>query len=501
MASSSPLISRRILIRIVFVVGLVQICDVSGEIAHARKSILNVGRCDESLSDDALRNLAIKGIKKSRQKEEGRKNVDLRDAKMRLRNSKDGKALSHGKEKKHRADACVENVREGRKEICIGRAAQRMVKAVEKDVMNDVKPKKKSSNLASNMKSTKDKSAGIVLEESVAMFCETMKNQQSRAGKNQQRKKKESVFPPSGKETLEKNNLIEDTIILQRDLESISPEKAIASSPIQASHVTESSSWSMQTLNDQFQDLCTDAMLPLPLNLGTESGDDYSCVEGSPGKGIHLNITQAPDAGKTMGKSKKKKSTVMKDLVDGSEGSALSQSGTPIVDLTETVVHGSQAECLLNATDGDVSSQMECCIVVDGKPNALKRPRHLVGGHTYDPNTKEKKRFLKECGDQLPMRPWQGAMSLTLEFHMPRPKAHFSARKASLGQLKESAPIYPAKVPDLDNLVKFVLDALNEKLYQDDKQICEIVARKIYQNAKGEGRTIVYAKYLDSSAL
>lgn len=27
---------------------------------------------------------------------------------------------------------------------------------------------------------------------------------------------------------------------------------------------------------------------------------------------------------------------------------------------------------------------------------------------------------------------------------------------SSLGQLKDSAPVYPAKVPDLDNLVKFV---------------------------------------------
>eukprot|EP00961_Rhodomonas_salina_P166600 2244994-Rhodomonas_salina.2 len=32
-----------------------------------------------------------------------------------------------------------------------------------------------------------------------------------------------------------------------------------------------------------------------------------------------------------------------------------------------------------------------------------------------------------------------------------------------------------------DNLVKFVLDALNEKLYKDDRQICEITARKVYR--------------------
>ena len=35
-----------------------------------------------------------------------------------------------------------------------------------------------------------------------------------------------------------------------------------------------------------------------------------------------------------------------------------------------------------------------------------------------------------------------------------------------LGELKPNTPCYPDKVPDLDNLIKFVLDALNEQLYR-----------------------------------
>jgi Holliday junction resolvase RusA-like endonuclease len=33
---------------------------------------------------------------------------------------------------------------------------------------------------------------------------------------------------------------------------------------------------------------------------------------------------------------------------------------------------------------------------------------------------------------------------------------------------------------DLDNMIKFVLDALNKKAYLDDSQICSIKASKVY---------------------
>ena len=32
-------------------------------------------------------------------------------------------------------------------------------------------------------------------------------------------------------------------------------------------------------------------------------------------------------------------------------------------------------------------------MTVEGDPVALKRPRHVMGGHTYDPNLRDKKVF------------------------------------------------------------------------------------------------------------
>jgi Holliday junction resolvase RusA-like endonuclease len=137
-----------------------------------------------------------------------------------------------------------------------------------------------------------------------------------------------------------------------------------------------------------------------------------------------------------------------------------------------------------------------CTIVVDGDPVALKRPRHRFGGHTYDPNYRDKKKFVRECQEQLPAAPLEGAIALSMLFELPRAKMHFSTAKKTLGLRKETAPELPVKVPDLDNLVKFVLDALNEHLFVDDKQICEINARKCYRDVSGPGRTVVHVCHL-----
>jgi len=53
---------------------------------------------------------------------------------------------------------------------------------------------------------------------------------------------------------------------------------------------------------------------------------------------------------------------------------------------------------------------------------------------------------------------------------------------------------------DLDNLVKFVLDALNGKAYEDDSQVCEIHTAKLYTDT--DSRTeVVISKLLDSDVI
>ena len=68
-------------------------------------------------------------------------------------------------------------------------------------------------------------------------------------------------------------------------------------------------------------------------------------------------------------------------------------------------------------------------------------------------------------------RPEEGAMRVKLLFMMPRPKT-----------VKRP---YPSVAPDLDKLIRGVLDALTSIAYQDDGQVTEIEAIKVYGDTPG----------------
>ena len=46
--------------------------------------------------------------------------------------------------------------------------------------------------------------------------------------------------------------------------------------------------------------------------------------------------------------------------------------------------------------------------------------------------------------------------------------------------MKSSAPKYPAKLPDFDNLEKFAVDSMNKIVFDDDKQIVSCRTDKRY---------------------
>ena len=57
--------------------------------------------------------------------------------------------------------------------------------------------------------------------------------------------------------------------------------------------------------------------------------------------------------------------------------------------------------------------------------------------------------------------------------HFGRPQSHFKK-----GHLRLNAPTHVLKVPDADNLAKFVLDALQKKILTDDKIVSTLVVHK-----------------------
>ena len=117
-------------------------------------------------------------------------------------------------------------------------------------------------------------------------------------------------------------------------------------------------------------------------------------------------------------------------------------------------------------------------------PTSLKRHRHTKWG-TYDPSAKEKKEFVSRI-DNIPIEPIKSPIKATLYFYEKRPKSHYRTGKY-FNLLKSSAPKYNTSKRDIDNFCKFVLDALNKKLYVDDSQIIVLIAKKSYTLGKENG--------------
>ena len=122
-----------------------------------------------------------------------------------------------------------------------------------------------------------------------------------------------------------------------------------------------------------------------------------------------------------------------------------------------------------------------CYVRVEGTPKPQKRHRTSSrNGFTrsYDPSSKDKSLFEKLLL-QGNIKKLKGAISLTLTFYMPRPKHHYRTGKFK-NKLKDTSPILHTNKPDIDNLIKFVLDCGNGILWEDDSTICQIEAHKIY---------------------
>ena len=73
----------------------------------------------------------------------------------------------------------------------------------------------------------------------------------------------------------------------------------------------------------------------------------------------------------------------------------------------------------------------------------------------------------------------EGPVLVTAMFRFGRPKSHTKAARIDDNHKQK---------PDLDNLVKAVLDALNGICWADDSQVCQIRASKAWRT---EGQTIV----------
>lgn len=126
------------------------------------------------------------------------------------------------------------------------------------------------------------------------------------------------------------------------------------------------------------------------------------------------------------------------------------------------------------------------CFMVNVEPRGKGRPRFTAQGHPYTPKetvTYERtvrNAYLNAVGkcsafaQGVPIK-----VKISFRFRPPESWSNKRIDKALWGEL------VPAKKPDIDNLVKAVLDALNHVAYHDDSQIVSLNVNKEYAAVPG----------------
>lgn len=120
----------------------------------------------------------------------------------------------------------------------------------------------------------------------------------------------------------------------------------------------------------------------------------------------------------------------------------------------------------------------ECLITIKSPPQSQGRPRFVTrGSHSFafDPN-KDKKNWARiQIAEQV-NNILSIPLHLDIKFYMPIPKST-SKKKKDLMLFNE---IKHQKKSDIDNLLKFTLDAMNNIAFKDDKQIWKLQVEKRY---------------------
>ena len=114
--------------------------------------------------------------------------------------------------------------------------------------------------------------------------------------------------------------------------------------------------------------------------------------------------------------------------------------------------------------------------MLPGKPQTYKPPRFCrnKGGNVYTLHDKSMKSAREVLAEQTKTAPLRDIpLMVLIEFYFRRPKAHFKK-----GELRTDAPKHVLKTPDVDNCIKFVLDALQPKVIADDKIVTKVIAEK-----------------------
>lgn len=86
--------------------------------------------------------------------------------------------------------------------------------------------------------------------------------------------------------------------------------------------------------------------------------------------------------------------------------------------------------------------------------------------------------------------PFDGPLHVAMSFFLARPQSHFGTGR-NAGRLKESAPHYPTKAPDLSKVIRATEDALTDcGIWADDARVVMISAEKQYTSLNSDEMSV-----------
>lgn len=132
---------------------------------------------------------------------------------------------------------------------------------------------------------------------------------------------------------------------------------------------------------------------------------------------------------------------------------------------------------------------MPSCVTVTilGRPQAKGRPRFSGTGHAYTPTrTRDAEELMQGFMRQACSKPLEGPLSLEVSFCFRRPNSWSKAQREAVDEGYEE-PWYTGR-PDVENLLKLLLDAGNGILWVDDAQIVKADVCKVYSD---ENETVI----------
>lgn len=115
--------------------------------------------------------------------------------------------------------------------------------------------------------------------------------------------------------------------------------------------------------------------------------------------------------------------------------------------------------------------------IIHTEPKPKKRPK-VYRWATVNPSEADEKELatLVQAMPNCPQTPMSGQVRVSFKFYKTPPK---NTPQWQL-PLMENGLLRPNKSPDLDNYVKFALDALNGIIWEDDRFIVEMHSVKLY---------------------